>query len=99
MNLNGSIDTSGPDRITSRRWSQSSGRVRPIATGRFLGLVRGMEAKQKGGLTYSESLTTAYQLWGAGQVEKMMQLAIDAHLGVFPEQPQVLIPSAKGIST
>jgi hypothetical protein len=58
-----------------------------------------MEAKQKGGLTYSESLTTAYQLWGAGQVEKMMQLAIDAHLGVFPEQPQVLIPSAKGIST
>jgi hypothetical protein len=49
-------------------------------------------------LTYRESITAAYQLWGAGQIEKkMMQLAIDAHLGVFPEQPQVLIPSAKGI--
>jgi hypothetical protein len=58
-----------------------------------------MEAKQKEGLTYRESLTTAYLLWGAGQIEKMIQLAIDAHLGVFPKQPQVLIPSAKGIST
>jgi hypothetical protein len=44
-----------------------------------------MEVKQKKELTLSESLTAAYQLWGAGQTEKMMRLAINARLVVFRE--------------
>jgi len=55
-----------------------------------------MEVKQKKELTLNESLTAAYQLWGAGQTEKMMRLAINARLVVFREQPQLIIFSAKG---
>jgi len=55
-----------------------------------------MEIKQKRELTYGESVTAAYQLWGAGQIEKMVQLAINAHLVVFREQPHLLIFSTEG---
>jgi len=57
-----------------------------------------MEIKQKKELPYSESIAAAYQLWQAGQSEKMVQLAINARLVVFREQPDLLISSANGRS-
>ena len=57
-----------------------------------------MRVKHESEPTYCESVTAAYQLWGVGQIEKMIQLAIDAHLVVFPDQPRILISAAKGIS-
>jgi hypothetical protein len=57
-----------------------------------------MKVKQKQELTFRDSITAAYQLWGAGQTEKMMRLAINARLMVVHGQPQVLISSAKGRS-
>jgi hypothetical protein len=47
-------------------------------------------------LTFNDSVLAAYQLWQAGQSEKMVQLAINALLVVFREQPPLLISSMKG---
>jgi hypothetical protein len=55
-----------------------------------------MEVKRKKELAFNDSVMAAYELWQAGQTEKMLQLAINACLVVFREQPDVLISSAKG---
>jgi hypothetical protein len=55
-----------------------------------------MEIKQKTELTFNDSVLATYQLWQAGQSEKMVQLAINAFLVVFREQPPLLISSMKG---
>jgi hypothetical protein len=57
-----------------------------------------MKAEQKQESTICDSITEAYQLWGAGQTEKMMRLAINARLMVVQGPPQVLISSVKGRS-
>ena len=57
-----------------------------------------MEVKQNKEMAYSESVMAAYQLWQTGQSEKMVQLAINAFLVVFREQPPLLISSTKGRS-
>jgi hypothetical protein len=57
-----------------------------------------MEVKQKKELAFNDTVMAAYELWQAGQTERMLQLAIKSHLVVFREQPQILISSPKGIS-
>jgi hypothetical protein len=55
-----------------------------------------MKIKQKMNLTLGELITAAYQVWGAGQAEKMVRLAINARLVVFRDHPHLLISTAKG---
>jgi hypothetical protein len=55
-----------------------------------------MKIQQKMELTFSDSVAAAYELWQAGQTEKMVRLAVNARLVVFREQPHPLIFSAKG---
>jgi hypothetical protein len=55
-----------------------------------------MKIQQEKKLTLNESLAAAYELWEAGQDEKMVRLAINARLVVFREPPHILISSANG---
>ena len=64
-----------------------------MAAGRVLRLVKGMKAEQKQESKFRDLITEAYQLWGTGQTEKMMRLAINARLMVVQGPPQVLISS------
>lgn len=57
-----------------------------------------MEAEEKQESKFRDLITEAYQLWGTGQTEKMMRLAINERLMVVQGPPQVLISSAKGKS-
>jgi hypothetical protein len=55
-----------------------------------------MKIKPKNELTFGELITAAYQVWGAGQAETMVRLAINARRVVFRDHPHLLISSAKG---
>jgi hypothetical protein len=55
-----------------------------------------MKIKHKNELTFGELITAAYQVWGAGQAEKMVRLAINARFVVFQDHPHLPISSAKG---
>jgi hypothetical protein len=55
-----------------------------------------MKIKHKNELTFGELITAAYQVWGAGQAEKMVRLAINARQVVFRDHPHLLTSSAKG---
>jgi hypothetical protein len=55
-----------------------------------------MKLKQKMEFTLGDLIAAAYQVWGAGWAEKMVQSAVNARLAVFRVQPFILISSAKG---
>jgi hypothetical protein len=57
-----------------------------------------MNMKQKKELTFGDVVTAAYQIWGPGQAEKMVRLALNARLVVFRKQPHFLAFNAKGRS-
>jgi len=58
-----------------------------------------MKVKQKANLTFGDLIASAYRLWGSGQAEKMVRLAVNARLIVFREPLFPLIFSTKGRST
>jgi hypothetical protein len=70
----------------------------PIVAEGFRDYFASMKIEEKKVLPLSESLTAAYQLWGAGQDQEMMQLAIDAHLVLAREQPPIVISPKEGKS-
>jgi len=55
-----------------------------------------MKIKKKIEMTLGGLITAAYQVWGAGQGEKMVRWAINSRLVTCREQPHFLISSAKG---
>jgi hypothetical protein len=57
-----------------------------------------MKIKQNNKFTLRDLRMAAYQVWGAGLAEKMVQLAINSGLVVLPGLPHVLNFSAKGRS-
>jgi len=57
-----------------------------------------MKMKQKIELTFGDVIAAAYRIWGAGQAEKMVRLAVNARMVVFREHPRLLISSATGRS-
>jgi hypothetical protein len=57
-----------------------------------------MKIEQEQDLTFRDSITAANQVWGAGQAEQMVRLAINARPAVFRELLYCLISSAKGRS-
>jgi hypothetical protein len=57
-----------------------------------------MKNKQKKDLTFGDFIAAAYQVWGAGQAERMVRSAINTRQVVFQDQPHVWISSAKGRS-
>jgi hypothetical protein len=57
-----------------------------------------MKFKQKNEMTFGDLIAAAYQVWGCGQAEKMVRLAIHTRLVVFRQPPHFLISSAKGRS-
>jgi hypothetical protein len=57
-----------------------------------------MKNKHKNELTLGDLITATYQVWGAGQAEKMVRFAIASRLVVLREQPPLMISSAKGRS-
>jgi hypothetical protein len=52
-----------------------------------------MKIKKKMKMTLGGLITAAYQVWGAGQGEKMVRWAINSRLVIFREQPHLLISS------
>jgi len=57
-----------------------------------------MKIKQKMELSFGELIKAAYQVWGSGQAEKMLRLAINTRWVIFREDPHFLISSAMGTS-
>ena len=54
-----------------------------------------METKHKKGLTLGDLITAAYQVWGAGQAEKMVRWALETRLVVRRKHPHWLASSAR----
>jgi hypothetical protein len=54
-----------------------------------------MKIEWKKELTLGDLIAAAFQIWGAGQAEKMVRLAIKTRLVVLRAQPHLLISSAK----
>jgi hypothetical protein len=54
-----------------------------------------MKLKQKPGLTLGDFIMAAYQVWGAGQAEKMVQMAVMSRMVVFRERPDSFLSTAK----
>jgi len=57
-----------------------------------------MKSKLKNGMTFGDLITAAYQVWGAGQAEKMVRFAVRTRLVVFCDPPRFLFASEKGRS-
>jgi hypothetical protein len=55
----------------------------------------GMEKMTKKGLTLGDWITAAYQVWGAGQAEKMVCWALDTRRVVRRKQTPLLISTVK----
>jgi hypothetical protein len=54
-----------------------------------------MEIKFRKGLTLGDLITAAYQVWGAGQAEKMVQWALYTRQVVAQVNPRLMILSVK----
>jgi hypothetical protein len=54
-----------------------------------------MKIKRKMELTLGDLIVAAFQIWGAGQAEKMVRLAIKTHRVVFRERAHFLVSAAR----
>jgi hypothetical protein len=75
------------------------GRVTPHSARKVAGaILLSMRIKQKDAMTFGDLITAAYQVWGPGQAEKMVRLAIHTRRVVFREPPHFFISLVKGRS-
>ena len=73
------------------------GRVIPHREWRIvLAILSGMKVKEKKRMAFGDLILAAYQVWGAGLAEKMVQLAFSKRLVAFRQPPRFSISAANG---